>query len=360
VFRIKAQGRAFLFVRLTNSPFDRRRFMSWKVLITARVFNTVGKPALELLRSSGCEVIIPDPFGPYKFDKLLASLPGVDATLCSPDAYNAKLVQAPEAANLKIISRWGVGYDSIDIPAATRQGIVVAYTPGLLNETVADWTWALLLAIARRVPQAHLAMSHGEWSPLWGYDVHGKTLGLIGCGRIGQAVAQRAFGFGMRVIAYDVNPPPSGAPSNIEYVALKELLAQSDFVSIHAALTPTSRGLIGEAELRQMKQTASLVNTARGPLLDEAALVRALHEGWIAGAALDVFNAEPLAADSPLRSAPNLVLAPHQASFARETSERVSLAAAQAIVDLMEGRKPRWVVDPEVYQSPRLRAPIRA
>jgi phosphoglycerate dehydrogenase-like enzyme len=348
-----------LFVPPANPLFDLRRFMSWKVLITARVFNTVGKAALELLRSTGCEVIIPDQFGPYKFDKLLSSIVGMDATLCSPDAYNAQLLQSPQASALKIISRWGVGYDSIDVPTATREGIVVAYTPGLLNETVADWTWALLLAIARRIPQAHLAMSQGEWMPLWGYDVHGKTLGLVGCGRIGQAVAQRAFGFGMRVIAYDVNPPAGGPASNIEYVSLKELLAQSDFVSIHAALTATSRGLIGETELRQMKPTASLVNTARGPLLDEAALARALTERWIAGAALDVFTAEPLPAESPLRSAPNLVLAPHQASFARETSERVSLAAAQAIVDLMQGRKPRWVVDPGVYESPRLRAPIR-
>jgi phosphoglycerate dehydrogenase-like enzyme len=333
--------------------------MSWKVLITARVFDTLGQPALELLRSSGCEVILPQKFGPYKSDLLLTRIQGIDATLCSPDAYNAQVLQSAEAANLKIISRWGVGYDSIDIATATKQGIVVAYTPGMLNETVADWTWALLLGIARRVPQAHLGMSKGEWAPSWGYDVHGKTLGIIGCGRIGQAVAKRASGFGMRVIAYDLQPPQETPGLQIEFVSLDALLAQSDFVSIHAALTPGSRGLIGEAQLRKMKPSALLVNTARGPLIDETALARALHERWIGGAALDVFTTEPLPADSPLREAPNLVLAPHQASFARETGERVSLAAAQAIVDLMQGRKPRWVVDPAVYQSPLLRVSLK-
>jgi phosphoglycerate dehydrogenase-like enzyme len=329
--------------------------MSWKVLITARVFDTLGKPALELLRSSGCEAVIPDRFGPFKLDQLLPRLEGIDATLCSPDAYNAQALESPAASKLKIISRWGVGYDSIDVAAATRHGIVVAYTPGMLNETVADWAWALLLAIARRVPQAHLAMSRGEWAPAWGYDVHGKTLGLIGCGRIGQAVSKRASGFDMRVIGYDVDKPEN---TGIEFVSLDQLLAESDFVSIHAALTTENRGLVGEAQLRRMKPTASLVNTARGPLVDEAALARALREGWIAGAALDVFATEPLPAESPLRGAPNLVLAPHQASFARETGERVSLAAAQAIVDLMQGRKPRWVVDSAVYASPSLRATL--
>ncbi len=329
--------------------------MSWKVLITARVFNTVGQSALALLKANGCEVIMPQ-FGPLKLADLLAKVQGADATLCSPDQYNKEALQAPETKQLKIISRWGVGYDSIDVAEATRQGIVVAYTPGMLNETVADWTWALLLGIARRVPQGHISVSQGEWTNYWGHNVHGKTLGLVGCGRIGQAVAKRASGFDMRVIAYDIAPPPERG--NIEFVGLEELLAQSDFVSLHAALTPENRGLIGEAQLRTMKPTAYLINTARGPLINEAALSLALKEGWIAGAALDVFCAEPLPKDNPLRGAPNLVLTPHQASFARETGERVSYAAAEAIVELMHGRKPRWVVDPSVYAAPKLRVKL--
>jgi len=159
----------------------------------------------------------------------------------------------------------------------------------------------------------------------------------------------------MRVIGYDIAAPQG---TNIELVSLDELLARSDFVSLHAALTPENRGLIGEAQLRKMKGDAYLVNTARGPLIDEAALAKALKEGWIAGAALDVFCIEPLPKDNPLRTAPNLVLAPHQASFARETGERVSMAAAEAIVELKHGRKPRWVVDPNVYSSPNLRVKI--
>jgi phosphoglycerate dehydrogenase-like enzyme len=334
--------------------------MSWKVLITARVFNTIGKPALDFLRQNSCEIILPNPFGPLRLPELLPLLKNVDATLCSPDQYNAEALQSPAAAHLKIISRWGVGYDSIDIPQATRQGIVVAYTPGMLNETVADWTWALLLGIARRIPQGHNSVARGEWENYWGHDVHGKTLGIIGCGRIGQAVARRAAGFDMRVLGYDC--APCHEKTNIQFVSLDELLAQSDFVSLHAALTPESRGLIGEAQLRHMKPSAYLINTARGPLIDEEALARALRENWIAGAALDVFTREPLPMDNPLRAitTPNLLLTPHQASFARETAERVCLAAAQSIVDLMQGRKPRSVVDEKVYAAPNLRAKLKS
>lgn len=331
--------------------------MSWRVLITSRVFDTIGEPALELLRANGCEVILPEKFGPYKTEILIPSLRGVDATLCSPDQYNVQTLRSPESSRLKVISRWGVGYDSIDVPEATRQGIVVAYTPSMLNETVADWTWALLLGIARRVPQGHMAMANGRWTQYWGHDVHDKTIGIIGCGRIGQAVARRAAGFNMKVLAYDCVPCKEMA--GIQFVTLDELLVQSDFVSIHAALTPESRGMIGEAQLRRMKPSAYLINTARGPLVDEAALVRALHENVIAGAAIDVFTTEPLPADSPLYGAPNLLLEAHQASFTRETGERVCLAAAQAIVDLMHGSKPRWVVDSTVYESPALRARLK-
>lgn len=327
--------------------------MSWNVLVTARVFDAVGKGALEYLERQGCRVVVPRPFGPFKAAELLERLEDIDATLCSPDEYSAEVLGSEGARRLKVISRWGVGYDSIDVGEATRQGIVVAFTPGMLNETVADWAWALLLGIARRVPQAHDSVSGGEWTQHWGHDIAGKTLGIIGCGRIGQAVARRAAGFNMRVLGYDV--VPSKEASGIEFVSLDALLGESDFVSLHAALTPENRGLIGEAQLRGMKPDAYIINTARGPLIDEPALARALREGWIAGAALDVFSAEPLPADNALRGAPNLILAPHQASFARETGEKVSMAAAEAIVSLMEGRPARWVVNPEVYQSPALR-----
>jgi phosphoglycerate dehydrogenase-like enzyme len=330
--------------------------MSWKVLITARTLNEVGQSALALLREAGCELTVPPRFGPYAAEELLPLLRDQQAVLASMDRFTADVLVSPEAAQLKIISRWGVGYDAIDIPAATARGVVVAYTPGLLNETVADFAFALLLSIARRVHVGHASMSQGKWEAAWGTDVFGKTLGILGYGRIGKAMARRATGFNMRLLAHDTRCEPNSEEPRIQYVCLDELLAESDFLSLHAALTGENRDLIGEAQLRRMKPTAYLINTARGALVDEGALTRALDEKWIAGAALDTFTVEPLPAAHPLRSAPNLLLTPHLASFARETGERVSLSAAQAIVDLMKGRKPQFLVDPSVYDSPKLRA----
>jgi phosphoglycerate dehydrogenase-like enzyme len=333
--------------------------MSWKVLITARTMTIVGASSLELLRKSGCEIIMPEKLGPLSAAELLPLIKGMDAALVSPDDYSAAVLQAPELAGLKIISRWGVGYDSIDIPAATKLGIVVGYTPGLLDETVADYTFALLFGIARRIHAGHMGMAQGKWAPAWGHDVFNKTLGIIGCGRIGRAVARRASGFNMRVLAYDVMKSPEAEKLGVKYVPLEQLIAESDFVSLHAAVTPENKGLISEAMLRKMKRDAYFINAARGALVDEVALAKALHEGWIAGAAVDAFIVEPLQQDHPLRQAPNLLLTPHQASFARETGERVSLAAAQAIVDLMNGKRPQMVVDPKVFESPALRAKLK-
>jgi phosphoglycerate dehydrogenase-like enzyme len=329
---------------------------SWKVVVTARAMDEVGQSALALLREAGCEIVDPQQVGPMSGDALLRVLDGADAVLAGVDRFTAEAIGSPEAAQLKLISRWGVGFDAIDVAAATGAGIVVAYTPGLLNETVADFAFALLLALARHVHLGHGDMTNGTWRAVWGVEVFGKTLGLVGCGRIGQAMARRASGFDLRVLAYDVAPDPAAEKLGVTFVGLDELLAESDFVSIHAALTPGSRGLIGEAQLHAMKPTALLVNTARGALIDEDALAKALHDRQIAGAALDAFVAEPLPADSPLRSAPNVLLTPHFASYARETGERVSHTAVQAIVDLKNGRKPQLVLNPEVFASPALRA----
>ena len=333
--------------------------MSWKVLITARTLNEVGESAVKLLRGAGCELVIPPQFGPYPAETLQPLLQGMDAVFASMDKFTGPVLSSSEAGSLKVISRWGVGYDAIDIPAATSQGIVVAYTPGLLNETVADFAFALLLALARRVHLGHQSMSAGQWQSAWGNDVFGKTLGLLGCGRIGQAVARRAAGFGLRLLGYDPHPTPEAEQLGIRFVSLDELLAESDFLSLHAALTPQNRGLLGEAQLRRMKPGSYLINTARGALVDEGALVRALREGWLGGAALDAFVVEPLPPDHPLRHSPNVLLTPHLASFARETGERVSLTAAQAIVDLVAGRQPQFVVNPEVFKAHQLRVALK-
>src|SRR5687767_13593616 len=333
--------------------------MSWHVLITARTLDEVGAGALKLLKGGQCELIIPPKYGPHRPETLVPLLDGADAVLASTDHYNAEVLGSPAASELKLISRWGVGYDAIDVAAATARGIVVAYVPGLLNETVADFTFALLLAIARRIHIGHLDMTQGQWRGVWGHDVHGKTLGILGCGRIGTAMARRATGFGMRLLSYDLCDNPEAQKLGVKLVSLEQLLEESDFISLHAALTKENRGLIGEAQLRRMKPTAYIINTARGALIDETALAKALTENWIAGAALDAFIVEPLPADHPLRKAPNVLLTPHLASFARETGERVSLCAAQAIADLQQGRKPQFVVNPEVFDSAALRTTLK-
>ncbi len=333
--------------------------MSWKVLITARTVPEVGKKAVALLKEAGCDVFMPPKLGPLPASDLLPLLNGADAVLCSPDDYSATVLNAPEAARLKIISRSGVGYDSIDWQEATHLGIAVAYTPGFLNEAVADYAFALLLTVARQVHAGHLAMTQGIWASVWGHDVSGKTLGILGCGRIGQAMARRAAGFNMRVIGYDVNPCPEAEKIGIKMVSLDELLAESDFLSLHAALTPQNRGLIGARQLGQMKRHAYLINTARGALIDEAALADALRKGVIAGAALDTFSVEPLPQNHLFRDVPNLLLTPHQAAFAYETGEQVSMAAAEAIVRLMGGTQPQFVVNPNVFSATNLRAKLK-
>lgn len=317
-----------------------------------------GGHALELLRTAGCDPVMHQQAGPLNVGKLLNLLPGCDAVLASVENYSAEVLSSPAVARLKIISRWGVGYDAVDLAAATAHGIIVTNTPGLLDEAVADYTFALLLALARRIPEGNLAIRNGHWCAHWGCDVAGKTLGLVGCGRIARAVATRATGFKLRLIATDPSPDPEAHMLGINFVPLDELLAQSDFVSLHAALTPDNRGLIGEAQLRRMKRSALLINAGRGALVDEAALARALRENWIAGAALDVFCKEPLPRDHPFRSTPNLLLTPHQASYARDTGERVSETAAQAILDALHGRQPRFVVNPQVLKSPNRRVAL--
>ena len=330
--------------------------MSWKVLITARGSGENGDGALEILQGAGCKVTIPEKLGPLPPDVLRQAIVGHDAVLCSPDPYTREFMASPEAADLKIISRWGVGYDSIDVPAATELGIVIGFTPGLLDEAVADYAFALLLTAARHTARVHADMMAGRWKVAWGCDIGGKTLGIVGCGRIGQAVARRAKGFGMRLLCYDVFENPGAKELGVEYVSFETLLGESDFVTLHAALTPENHGMMGEEQFRRMKPNALFINTARGAHVDEPALAKALTEGWIGGAAVDAYLEEPLAADHPFRSAPNLILSPHQASSTRETGERVSRTAAQAIVDLMQGKAPQLVVNRDVLASSALRA----
>lgn len=319
-----------------------------------------GQAALSRLRESGHELIFPIHSAPPSGAELKTMLTGMDAVIAGTERYDRALLNDPDLASLKLISRWGVGYDAIDIPAATEAGVIVAYTPGLLNETVADYAFSLLCALSRRIHTGHLELSKAQWVPSWGHNIHGKTLGLLGCGRIGLAMARRASGFGMRLISYDPRPSDEAIKAGVHFVSFDQLLRESDFLSIHAALTQETRGMMGDAELRRMKSSAYLINTARGALIDELALAAVLKEGVIAGAALDAFINEPLTAEHPLIGVPNILLTPHQASFTRETGAMVSDAAGQAALDVASKRRPRWVVDEAVFRSAALRSPITA
>ena len=273
-------------------------------------------------------------------------------TLLTDRVDEALLAQAPR---LRVVSNMAVGVDNVDLAACTRRGIPVGNTPGVLTDATADLTMALLLAAGRRLPEAAADARAGRWttwSPTgWlGADLAGATLGIVGLGKIGRAVAQRARGFGLRLVYSEPSPRPEvEAELGATYLPLSDLLRQSDFVTLHVPLTPETRGLIGEAELRAMKPTAILINAARGPVVQTAALVRALSEGWIAGAALDVTDPEPLPADHPLYRLPNCLIVPHIGSATHGTRKRMAGMACENLLAGLEGRRLPNCVNGEVY-----------
>jgi glyoxylate reductase len=247
---------------------------------------------------------------------------------------------------LKVVSNIAVGYNNIDVQAARRRGVVVTNTPDVLTETTADFAWALLMAAARRVVEADAYARSGQWKAwkwdlLWGLDVHGKTLGIVGFGRIGRAVARRALGFDMRVLYSDAVRADAGVERELRatYVDRDRLFRESDFVSLHTPLLPETRHLIDERTLRSMKKSAVLVNAARGPIVDEAALVRALTERWIAAAGLDVFEEEPKIHPG-LLTLTNVVLAPHIASASFDTRLAMATLAVRNCLAVLDGKPP--------------------
>lgn len=269
------------------------------------------------------------------------------------DKIDAVLIDS--APNLKVISQMAVGFDNIDIAAATRKGIPVGNTPGVLTETTADFAWALMMAAARRVVEADKEVHEGiwrAWGPdvLTGYDVYGATLGIIGFGRIGQAMARRARGFNMRILYNDPHcGHEAGVETGAECVSLDELLAQSDFVTLHTYLSDETYHLIGREEFAKMKPTAVLVNTARGPVVDPDALNWALRSGKIAAAALDVTEPEPIPRDSPLLSLKNIVIAPHIASASKATRLRMAQMAVDNLLAGLQGERLPNCANPQVY-----------
>ena len=260
------------------------------------------------------------------------------------------------APKLRIVSNVAVGYDNVDVQACTRRGVLVTNTPGVLDETTADFAWALMLAVARRVVEADQYVRSGSWQG-WsfeqycGTDIWGKTLGIVGFGRIGQAVARRALGFEMKVI---YNSRKRVAPEiekqlHAEYRDMNALLAESDFISLHVPLSGDTRQMFDAPKFFRMKPTAFLINTSRGPVVDEAALVHALETKKIAGAGLDVFEQEPFV--HPGLKRPNVVLAPHLGSASTETRARMALTAAQNIAAFFPGQRPPNALNPELLKS---------
>ncbi|CAN5569830.1 D-glycerate dehydrogenase [soil metagenome] len=258
---------------------------------------------------------------------------------------------------LRVLSNFAVGFDNIDVAAATERGIIVCNTPGVLTETTADLAWALLMSTARRVVEGADYVRAGKWETwgptlLMGVDVHHSTLGIIGFGRIGKEVAKRARGFDMRIIAFDSYQDEEAARElGVEFTTLGELLSESDFVTLHCSLTDETHHLIGRNEFKQMKNSAILINAARGPVVDTSALTEALRNRQISGAGLDVTDPEPIPADHPLVAMPNVVIVPHIASASVATRNRMAVMAAENVLAGVRGERPAYVVNPEVFES---------
>lgn len=307
---------------------------------------------LDRLREIAEVEVNPDD-APLARAELLSAVQGVDAILCHlTETIDEQLLEAAGPA-LKIVANYAVGYNNIDIEACTRRGVYVSNTPGVLTECTADLAWALLMAVARRVVEGDRLVRSGGftgWGPqmLLGQEVSGKTLGILGCGRIGQAVARRARGFGMQILYYQRTPLALELEQELaaRYVELPELLANSEFVSLHCPLTAQTRHLIGVAELERLKPEAILVNTARGPVVDEQALVDFLQEKKIAGAGLDVFEEEPRLAPG-LSELDNVVVLPHIGSATVETRRRMGEVAVANIRAAFTDRVPPEALNAE-------------
>jgi lactate dehydrogenase-like 2-hydroxyacid dehydrogenase len=290
-------------------------------------------------------------------DRLLAGVEGCDGILTLlTDRVDDELLERA-GLQLKVVSNFAVGFDNIDVAACTRRGIPVGNTPGVLTETTADLAFALLMAAARRLPEADRYVRDGRWKTwgpmlLMGPDVHGSTLGIVGFGRIGQAMARRARGFGMRILYHDLERAPKSveAEHGATFMTLEGLLPESDFVSLHTNLSPETKGLINAERLGWMKPTAVLVNTSRGPVVDSMALVEALKAGTIAAAALDVTDPEPLPADHPLVGLDNCLVVPHIASASRATRGKMAAMAAANLLAGLRGDRLPTPVNPEVYR----------
>lgn len=318
----------------------------------------IPEPGPSLLTNGGCELAVhPRPDPPTK-EEIIENVAGKDAIICTVSDRIDKEVMDAAGPSLKVISSYSSGYDHIDLKEATSRGIYVTYVASVPAEATADLAFALILACARRITDGDSFVKENRWKIGWspdllvGHNVYGATLGIIGLGKIGSAVARRAMGFNMRVLYYDQSPKPNGdSKVCAEYTSLDELLENSDFVSIHTSLNSNSYHLIDKSKLQKMKKTAFLINTSRGHVVNEADLAEVLMEGRIAGAGLDVFENEPISEANPLLRANNrIVFQPHVGCATHQTRAKMAEVAARNLLDVLHGRHPRpiFLVNPDV------------
>ena len=322
-----------------------------KVFVT----RVIPEKGLEIIRGI-CDVDLWQSELPPTRDELLQRIRGVDGILSLlTDKIDGDMMEEA-GPQLKVISNYAVGFDNIDVPAATARKIPIGNTPGVLTDATADFAFALLMTVARRVTEAERYVHDGKWKTwgpltLLGVDIKGATLGLVGLGRIGKAMARRALGFEMRVIYYDPSEKEPDLALQVEQVDFETLLAESDFISLHIPLTPDTHHMIDSQAFLRMKPNAVLINTARGPVVDPDALYEALWERRIFGAGLDVTEPEPLPMDSPLLTLDNIVIAPHIASASKTSRDQMSWMAAQNLITGVKGERIPNCVNPQVYSQ---------
>jgi phosphoglycerate dehydrogenase-like enzyme len=317
-----------------------------RVLITAKSVSGHA-PALQVLRDAGCEVVLASNAAPFDEALLAAQVPGFDAIVYTLEPTTRRVIDA--ARELRIVARPGVGYDTVDIKACTERRIPVTISP-VNDQSVADFALGLMLDVARGITTAVNSVQAHGWERVTGRELWQKTLAVVGLGRIGKGVAQRARGFDMRVLAVDdYHDAEFAARHGVEYVSLDAALRAADFISLHAPLTAATEALINAERLASMKRGAFLINTARGGLLDEAAVVAAVNSGQLGGAAVDVLRQQGANSPSPLIGVPGILVTPHMATFSVESMQRVAMSVAGNIVTALAGRRPDGVVNPEIY-----------
>ncbi|HOJ87999.1 MAG TPA: hydroxyacid dehydrogenase [Pseudothermotoga sp.] len=315
------------------------------------IIQPIHESGIKMLEQAGFEVVQasdPDP------EVVAQEIVDVDGVIVRTSPFNAQIIQ--NAQRLKVIARHGVGLDNVDLEEASKRGIWVVNTPNANALSVAEATLMFILALAKKVKQMDSATrnNHFEVRDLFStMDVHGKTLGIIGFGRIGRLVARKCeAAFSMRILAYDPYIDPSQKQQvGVKFVTLDELLAESDFVTIHAPLTSQTRNLIDEPQLKSMKPSAFIINMARGPIWNEQAVLKALEEGWIAGAATDVFSEEPPAPDHPFFKCDKILLTPHNSALTKECVVRMAQGAAQGVIEVLTGEYPTWPVNTELLKK---------